>query len=114
MNKRELAEAMRVGVQTPGVEESIIHYLDSVQFPGFCKACALGAALIGKFGGDYRKAENAYDDLNLDWCDAVRTLAHLLDISEELAEKVEGWHLGDKPVAEIAAQLEQEESCRRD
>jgi hypothetical protein len=106
MNRSRLADAMLKGVNAPDVIESVIHYIDSSYNSGPCMACALGAALIGKYGGDYRKAEEAYDK----WPgDSDTKLARLLDIPIALAIEVEWLHLSGKSIKEIAAWLKSSE-----
>ena len=106
MTNLELAEAMLKGLQSPDVIESVVHYIDSTSNPDFCMACALGSALIGKYDGDFRMAEDLYDNhKKQEEIDQIDILADMLDISPFLAEEVESRHLQGKPIKEIAAWL---------
>lgn len=109
MTKKELAAAMRLGVTTYGVKESSTHYVDSTTPSGFCMACALGCAFIGKHGGDYRLAEGAYDEQIRSGDDlGSDVLARLLGISGDLADEIEWRHLDGSSVEQIATWLESE------
>mgnify|MGYP003579714325 CR=1 FL=1 len=109
MTSLELAEAMLKGLESPGVEESRAHYIDSTQYGNICMACALGVALIGKYNGNFRAAEVAYDEIRYadDEMDSSDIFARLLDISPFLAEQVETMHLQAEPIMKIAAWLKE-------
>jgi hypothetical protein len=104
---------MLKGLHTKGVMENTANYVNSMNGQMmFCRACALGCALIGKFDGDYLKAEEVYDARyhkrrSYDTAEAI--IADLLDISPELAIEVEHKHLNGMPVEQIAAWLKSSE-----
>lgn len=108
MNRRELADAMEKGANTPGVVESRMHYITVAEKKGLCKACALSCALIGLYNGDYREAEKVYDAkaINLQPNEHEFSIfAELLGIPESLALEVEHKHLQGRSIEEIVAWL---------
>ena len=113
MNRHQLADAMIKGLHTQGVKEDRkAAYVCVSPKSGFCRACALGCALIGKFDGDYMKAERIYDAENMlrpadvDFCDLF---AELLGIPPALALEIEFKHLNGMTVQQIAAWLKSSE-----
>jgi hypothetical protein len=112
MTKHELADAMIKGKSAQGVEESKGDYISIKPLIGKCFACALGCALIGKFNGDYQKAEEVYDAevLLLGEEDFEHeSFADLLEIPPELAFTVESKHINGMPIQQIAAWLKTSE-----
>lgn len=108
MNRSQLADAMLKGSKAQGVYESRDRYIATSRNGQFCRACALGCALIGKHDGDFYEAEKVYDQQFLERrsCDAVQVvLAGLLDISPALAIEIEHKHLNGMRVEQIAAWL---------
>ena len=111
MTRIELADAMLRGLHTQNVEESKTDYIHVFPLVGICKACALGCAIIGKYGGDYVKAEDEADylfNINPDAFE-VELAAEILDIPRNLAIEIEHKHLNDMPIEQIAAWLKSEE-----
>ncbi len=105
MTRTELADAMLRGVKTYGVIESRACYLSTDS--ATCLTCALGAALVGQYKGDFREAEKAFEqtvnyrDVN---AEAI-ACATLLKISPALAVEVEHRHLNGQTIQDIAVWL---------
>src|SRR6266545_404441 len=102
MTRTELADAMLRGAKTHGVIEDRTFYLSTGS--ATCLACALGAALIGQYKGDFRKAEKAVEQI-VNYQDAngeVIACAMLLKISPTLAVEVEHRHLNGQTMKDIA------------
>lgn len=110
MNRQQLADAMLKGVNTPGVVENRRQYIATVG--RLCHACAIGAAVIGKFNGDFHEAEKAFDRIvnYRDVVGEVRACATLLEISPALAIEIEHKHLNGQTIEQIAAWLKGGES----
>ncbi len=105
MTRTELADAMLRGAKTHGVIEDRTFYLSTGS--ATCLACALGAALIGQYKGDFRKAEKAVEQI-VNYQDAngeVIACAMLLKISPTLAVEVEHRHLNGQTIQDIAVWL---------
>lgn len=113
MTRSELADAMLKGKDTPGVrEDKMAPYVAVSPRKFFCRACALGCALIGFFNGDYEKAEAYYDAENMqrETDESVYDIfADYLKISAELALEIELKHLNGMPIQQIAAWLKTSE-----
>ena len=113
MNRHKLADVMIKGLHTRGVEEDRQAAYVCVSPKGtFCRACALGCALIGMFDGDYTKAERIYDAeylLRSNDVDFHDMFAELLGIPLDLALEIEFKHLNGMPVQQIAAWLKSSE-----
>lgn len=105
MNRFELADAMIKGLQAPNVKEETMAYVHTSKKSGFCRACALGCALIGYYDGNYRQAEAALDRGGSVQGDIARALG----ISTDLAVEIEFRHLNGMPVQQIAAWLKSSE-----
>lgn len=109
MTRHELADAMIKGLETPNVVESDIHYIAVGSFKTSpCRACALGAALIGHYDGNYRRAKQALQSCGMR-LDEYNSFAKLLDISLALAVEIELKHLNGMPIQQIAAWLKSSE-----
>lgn len=104
MNRRQLSDAMTKGIQTPNVVESKDHYITGTGLRPFCRVCALGAALVGHYDGNHKKAFKAY-------CEETRekgeydAFADLLGIDIRLAVEIEFRHMNGMPIQQIAAWL---------
>lgn len=111
MNRHELADAMLRGKATQGVQESRSYYIASQPLFTTCQACALGCAIIGKYGGDYKQAESETDDLFDASPDTLEAelAARILDIPCALAIEIEHKHLNGMPVEQIAVWLKTSE-----
>lgn len=106
MTRYELADAMLRGLHTKGVEESRQHYVTVHDSKNICFVCAIGAALVGEFNGDFREAEIAFDNKQLaEGMGEYDAASELLDISPALAVEIEHKHLNGMPIQQIAAWL---------
>lgn len=112
MTRHELADAMIRGRVAEGVEESKGNYISVKPIINKCFACALGCALIGKFYGDYQRAEEVYDKRFLERSREDfehEIFADLLEIPSWLAFTVESKHINGMPIQQIAAWLKSSE-----
>ena len=116
MTRRELAEAMIRGIETPGVLESDCDYVSKDKKKGLCRTCALGAALIGKCNGDSDEAaamwRAAHEVRTEDG--PIAAMADMLSISDSLAEEVELKHCDGETIRQIAAWLKEGENEETD
>lgn len=113
MNRFELADAMIRGLHTPNVQEAQMSYINVSAKTGSCRACALGCALIGKYDGDYGRAEEVFDKESLEnrgEGSIQGSIAHVLGIPTDLAIKIEHKHLDGMSIEQIAAWLKFEET----
>lgn len=110
MTRTQLADAMLKGLHTPNVVEDQIAYIHISM--GICRACPLGAALIGQHDGDYLHARaifTAFQRRNRGQDECV-IFARLLDIPIPLAVEIENKHLNDMSIRQIAAWLKTSET----
>lgn len=106
ISKKELADLIEKGLQTPGVKESPQYYLVSDGENG-CIACALGLAYVGLVG-DAKKADERYWE-NYGLSTGFRNLAGLLNIPLDLATRINSDHVTGTSAIDIASQLREEE-----
>jgi hypothetical protein len=105
MNRRELAQAMRKAIQRPEIVESREHYIDAQKEN--CLVCALGAALVIHYNGDYKKAQtDFYRELNGMEGWGYKRMAKILCIPLELANEISARHYSGQPIEDIASWLE--------
>lgn len=122
MTRHELADAMIRGEAAEGVVESQDHYLSLTPNLGgfgreipegaFCAVCAIGAAVVGSYDGNFIAAHNALrEKIREDRGEKGEydTFAELLDISPALAVEIEFKHLNGESIEQIAAWLKSSE-----
>jgi hypothetical protein len=100
------------GKSAQGVEESKGNYISVKPIIDKCFACALGCALIGKFHGDYIRAEDVYDKRFLERSREDfehEIFADLLEVPSGLAFQVESKHINGMSIGQIAAWLKASE-----
>ena len=118
MTRKELADAMLQGIQTPNVEEWREGFIEVKLRSENCWVCALGSALVARNGGDYRKAERLFDRffaLNTATKAGEQVMASLLNIPINLAIQVSERHLWqNQSIEEIAAWLKSSEGGEAD
>ncbi len=112
MNKQQLAQAMREGIDRPNVQEHHDIYISSqlVLKKDVCHVCALGAAWVALCGGDWKTAEAVFDSKQDDdpGAEGWRLLARLLEIPERLALNISIDHSQGEKIETIAIRLEGE------
>ena len=114
MNRRELAQAMRAGIQRPGVIEDHKTYLKITR--DGCFVCALGSAIIELYDGDYETAQEEFreryvrNEMREDFEPRRGTivLAEMLGVDPQIALEVSSAHEWEKKsITEIASWLEE-------
>jgi hypothetical protein len=100
---------MLKGKNTPGVVESRCYYVTTVS--RLCQVCGLGAALVGKFNGDFHKAETAFEAAGGfdEDSDEPAIFAEFLEIPRSLAVVVELEHMNGLSIEDIAKWLKASE-----
>lgn len=109
MTRTELADAMLKGKNTPGVVEDRAYYVATVG--RLCRVCGMGAALVGKYDGDFQKAETEFEKAggyDKD-SDEPSIFAELLEIPRPLAVVVELKHMNGLKIEGIAKWLKASE-----
>ena len=109
MTRTELADAMLKGKAAPGVKENRSYYVTTVN--QICHVCGLGAALVGKYNGDFHKAGSKFEQaggFNAD-SDEPGIFAELLGIPRPLAVIVELKHMNGLVIEDIAKWLKSSE-----
>lgn len=105
MNREQLADAMLKGRAAPRVVEDRKYYVTTLG--KLCHVCGLGAALVGKFNGDFHKAEIEFEAAGGFNCDSDEPtiFADLLEIPRTLAVAIELKHLNGLTIEDIAKWL---------
>jgi hypothetical protein len=97
------------GKAARGVIEDRRYYVNTMG--RLCHVCGLGAVLVGKYNGDYHKAEIEFEKaggFNGD-SDEPAIFAMLLQIPRPLAIAIELKHINGMPIQQIAAWLKSSE-----
>lgn len=121
MNRRELAHAMRNGIERPEVFEDRTHFISIGALDDHCFVCALGAAAVGLHNGDFKKAYADYikrhtksvetdTTIETSRVRSVKVLSEMLGLDFDLAADVSYAHEIERvPINEIASWLESSE-----
>jgi hypothetical protein len=104
VNRKQLAEVMVKGLNTPNVQESQTSYINKPKSDSTCWACALGLALIGHYNGNYKQAYSAWREAT-EHLGEYDAFASLLNIPAGLAVEIEFKHINGMTVEQIAAWL---------